>query len=167
MQRLVAAAGLVWLQACSVSGSTDPAAGNFLAVGTWGADGSGFIVRDSTVHIHIACTKGDFPVPKVLDAQGRFVVSGTYVLRAYPVQREDLPAQLSGVVRGSRLTFSIAVDDTVNRKPVALGPITVVFGQEPTMMPCPICRAAADSLGMQRRAPQRLFDRIRGLLNGW
>ena len=165
--RLVLIAGLMCLQACGLSSATDSPAGDRLLAGTWGADGSGAIVRDSTVHIHIACTKGDFPVPMSLDAQGRFVVSGTYVLRAYPIQREDLPAQLSGVVRGSRLTFSIAVNDTVNKKPVALGPITVTFGQEPKMGPCPICRTPDDSLAMQRPRARSLATRLRAFLTSW
>lgn len=167
VQRLALTAGLMWVQACAVSSAADSTPSDHLSAGTWGAEGSGAIVGDSTMHIHVACTKGDFPTPKSLDAQGRFVVSGTYVLRAYPVQREDLPAQLSGAVSGNRFTFSIAVNDTVNRKPVVLGPITVSFGREPKMGPCPICRRPGDSLAMQQPAVRSLAARIRDLLNRW
>lgn len=76
-----------------------------------------------------------------LDANGRFTTDGSYVLRAYPVQiGPSLPAQFSGRVAGGTLTLAIAVNDTVERKVVALGPITVIYGREPKMGPCPICR---------------------------
>ncbi|MFP5356708.1 MAG: hypothetical protein ACLGIK_16475, partial [Gemmatimonadota bacterium] len=65
---------------------------------------------------------------------------GQYVLRAYPVLvGPPLPARFSGVVRGNLLTLSVAVDDTVEKKLVALGPITVVLGRDPKLGPCPIC----------------------------
>jgi hypothetical protein len=92
----------------------------------------------------MGCTKGDFPAPIMLDEDGRFRVSGSYVLRAYPIQREALPAQLAGIVQGNRLTFTIAVNDTVNKVPVALGPVTLTFGVEPRMANCPICRDPAE-----------------------
>lgn len=49
----------------------------------------------------------------MLDGQGRFRVEGGYLLRAFPIAREILPADLSGVVEGWRLKFAIAVNDTV------------------------------------------------------
>jgi len=114
-----------------------------LALGTWGADGAGVIVTESLVHVHIGCTKGDFALPATLDADGRFNVPGSYILRAYPVQLgPSHPARFAGVVRGSSLTLSVAVDDTVEKKLVALGPVTILLGREPKLGPCPICATA-------------------------
>jgi hypothetical protein len=77
----------------------------------------------------------------LLDAKGRFTIDGSYVLRAFPVQvGPSLPAQFSGRVAGGTLSMAIAVNDTVERKLVAVGPITVVFGRQPQMGTCPICR---------------------------
>ena len=119
-----------------------PPSDGFLAVGTWGGENSGVIVTDSASHVHVGCTFGDMPGSIPLDASGRFTVDGSYVLRAYPVQvGPSLPAQFSGRVEGGRLTLAIAVNDTVEKKVVALGPITVVYGRDPQMGPCPICRA--------------------------
>jgi hypothetical protein len=119
-----------------------PPAGSRLAIGTWGGDNSGVIVTDSAAHVHVGCTFGDMPGTIELDANGRFTVDGDYVLRAYPVQLgPSLPAQFSGRVIGRTLTLAIAVNDTVEKKVVALGPITVEFGRTPEMGPCPICRA--------------------------
>jgi len=62
------------------------------------------------------------------------------VLRAYPIMiGPELPAQFSGRVSGRILTMAIAVNDTVEKKVVALGPITVVYSRTPNMGPCPIC----------------------------
>jgi hypothetical protein len=134
---------MVGLLAGSCSGSSLlPPSDGILAVGTWGGDNSGVIVTDSVVHVHVGCTFGDLPGNVQLDATGRFTIDGSYVLRAYPIQTgPSLPAQFSGRVAGRTLTLAIAVHDTVERKVVALGPITVVYGREPEMGPCPICRA--------------------------
>ncbi len=119
-----------------------PPSDNVLALGTWGGDNSGVIVTDSAAHVHVGCTFGDMPGNIQLDANGRFTIDGSYVLRAYPVQvGPPLPAQFSGRVAGRTLTLAIAVNDTVEKKVVALGPITVVYGRQPQMGPCPICRA--------------------------
>ena len=42
-------------------------------------------------------------------------------------------------MKGETLTLAIAVDDTVEKRVVAVGPVSVVFGREPKMGPCPIC----------------------------
>ena len=126
---------------CSDSELLPPADGK-LALGTWGGDNSGVIVTDEITHVHVGCTFGNMPGNIQLDASGRFTIDGSYVLRAYPVQiGPELPAQFSGRVLGGTLTLAIAVNDTVEKKLVALGPVTVVHGREPDMGPCPICRA--------------------------
>lgn len=130
---------LLAITACGTSAGTEGPPGDQLPVGRWGAVDQGVIVTADLVHIHVGCTKGDFPAPVQLDAQGRFQVDGTYMLRAYPIPRETLPAQISGVVSGRRLTLSIAVNDTVLKKPTSVGPITVTLGVEPRMANCPIC----------------------------
>lgn len=111
-----------------------------LVQGTWGGDNVAFIVETSTTHIHVGCTNGDFPAPIAVDGTGRFNVAGSYVLRAYPIQiGPSLPAQLTGVVRGRIVTFTISVNDTVEKKLVVLGPESATFEQVPRMGPCPIC----------------------------
>ncbi len=111
-----------------------------LLVGTWGGDNAAFIVESSTTHVHVGCTNGDFPASIAIDDEGKFSVSGSYVLRAYPIQvGPSLPAQLTGLVDGRRLTFTVSVNDTVEKKLVVLGPESVTFGQTPRMGPCPIC----------------------------
>ena len=136
----VALLGLL-ASSCSESSLLPPSSG-LLAIGTWGGENSGVIVTDSAAHVHVGCTFGDMPGNIQLDANGRFTIDGSYILRAYPVQLgPSLPAQFSGRVTGGTLTLAIAVNDTVEKKVVALGPIAVVYGRQPEMGPCPICRA--------------------------
>lgn len=126
---------------CARTDSVLPPPGNQLALGQWGGENAGILVENDVAHVHIDCTFGNFPMPITLDANRRFSVAGSYVLRAYPVQTgPDLPAQFAGVLEGSRLTFTVAVNDTVEKRVVALGPTTVVYKREPKMQNCPICR---------------------------
>jgi len=137
------ALAVIALAGCARSSSAPPPA-DHLAVGTWGGEGAAVVVGDRQVHVHIGCTKGDFVRPAAL-ADGRFNVAGTYILRAFPVQLgPELPARFTGVVRGSLLTLAVAVDDTVERKLVALGPVTIVLGRAPRMGPCPVCADAVN-----------------------
>jgi hypothetical protein len=139
LHRATLAFGLL-LSACTASGPLPPSDGT-LAIGDWGGDNAGVIVTAEITHVHIGCTFGDMPPAIALDASGRFTVDGSYVLRAYPIQiGPELPAQFSGRVVGRTLTLAVAVNDTVEKKVVALGPITVVYGRTPNLGPCPICR---------------------------
>ncbi|HEV8363484.1 MAG TPA: hypothetical protein VGQ52_08185 [Gemmatimonadaceae bacterium] len=128
-----------------------------LSVGTWGGENAGLIVNDTIAHVHIACTLGNFPAPVAVDENGRFNVTGTYVLRAYPVFVGPYhPAQFAGQITGNRLTLTVTVSDTVEKKTVTVGPVTVTFKQEPRMGPCPICKKPGDmaqgsSLGLTGR----------------
>ena len=112
-----------------------------LAKGTWGGNNAAVIVTDSQAHVHIGCTFGDVPGPVPVADDGTFSVAGSYVLRAYPVMvGPPLPAQFSGRVTGSLMTLTVVVNDTVAKKTQTLGPVSVTYGKEPSMGPCPICR---------------------------
>ena len=112
-----------------------------LSPGTWGGDNAGVIVDDTLAHVHIGCTFGDFKGPTTLDAQGHFTKAGSYVLKAYPIQvGPSMPAQFTGTVDGNKLTLTVVVNDTIEKKPTTLGPVVVIYGKEPQMGPCPICR---------------------------
>jgi hypothetical protein len=137
---LVAGAVLV-VAACNGGRATGGTSADTLMPGTWGGENAAAIVDDTIAHVHIGCTFGDFRPPVALDQDARFSVEGSYTLRAFPVAvGPSLPAVFTGVVNGNQLTISVAVNDTVEKKLVALGPVTVVLGREPRMGPCPICR---------------------------
>ena len=105
--------------------------------GTWGGDNAGLIVTDSAVHVHIACTLGDAVGPIHPDANGRFEATGTYNVDAYPVDRGIThPATFSGQIIGQTMTLTVSLTDTAR----VLGPVTLIYGKEPKMGPCPICR---------------------------
>lgn len=114
----------------------------YLTLGTWGGEGAGVIATDSVTHVHIGCTFGDIVGRVALDQDGRFTASGNYVPRAYPVQQgPSVPAQFSGRLGagGRTLTLAVAVNDTVEKRLLSLGPVTVVLNREPELGPCPIC----------------------------
>jgi hypothetical protein len=105
--------------------------------GTWGGDNAGLIVTDTDVHVHIGCTLGDAVGPIHPDANGRFEATGTYNVDAYPVDRGIThPATFSGQITGQTMTLTVALTDTAR----VLGPVTLTYGKEPMMGPCPICR---------------------------
>jgi len=153
--------------ACSTEAVEGPPADGKLARGTWGGDSAGVIVNDTITHVHMGCTYGDIPGRVVLDADGRFTVSGSYLLRAYPVAiGPTMPAQFTGRVSGSTLTITVSVRDTIGNVTVVRGPASVRLGTTPRMANCPICstpgdRAAAARASMQRSAaptPSRWYD---------
>jgi hypothetical protein len=135
---LIAVASLV-VANCD-SDSVAPPDHDFISIGKWGGDFNGAIVTDTGVHVHVGCTYGDIIGRVALDADGKFDVEGSYLLRAYPVAvGPTMPAQFVGTVRGSNLTLIVAVNDTIEHKIKVLGPVTIRFGKEPVMGPCPIC----------------------------
>lgn len=136
---------LLALMACGASSVGDPPADGLLAIGTWGGNEAGVLVGDTLTHVHIGCTFGDLRGRVTLDADGRFTRTGSYVLRAFPVQiGPAMPATFTGRVSGQTLTLSVTVRDTIEKKDVAFGPISARLGTEPTMANCPICRIPGD-----------------------
>jgi hypothetical protein len=105
--------------------------------GTWGGDNAGVIVTNSSTHVHIGCTVGDVHQALETDAEGRFDVPGIYNITAYPVYRgPDHPARFTGRIAGQVMTFGVQLTDTA----FVLGPVQLLYGKEPQMGPCPICR---------------------------
>ena len=121
------------LLACSAATSTPITD----VTGTWGGDNAGMIVTGANVHVHIGCTLGDAVGPIHPDADGRFEFEGKYNVDAYPVDRGIThPARFSGRIVGSTMTLTVTLTDTAR----VLGPVDLVYGKEPKMGPCPICR---------------------------
>jgi hypothetical protein len=139
----VAAASM--LVACSAAQPILPPSDGRVAVGTWGGDSGGLIAGDTATHVHIGCTFGDVSGRIPLDASGRFSVAGSYMLRAYPVQQgPTVPAQFTGQVDGATLVLTVTANDTVTHTTVVRGPVTLRYGDDPRMGPCPICRNPYD-----------------------
>jgi hypothetical protein len=137
---VVTCAAAAVLLGCA-SGSTTPPVDGALPLGNWGSDGAGMIVGDTAMHLHIKCTYGDVSGRVPVDANGRFDVAGSYMLRAYPIAvGPTLPARFSGRLSGANATITVTVNDTVQHQTVVLGPVIVTYGKEPRMWPCPICR---------------------------
>lgn len=124
---------------CSAGASLPPFDGS-LAIGTWGGDGAGMIVSDTSMHLHVGCTYGDVS-GRVPIVNGRFDAAGSYMLRAYPIAvGPTVPARFVGTVSGNSATITVTVDDTVQHQTVVKGPVTVAYGRQPQLGPCPICK---------------------------
>lgn len=138
---VIAGSVAVFGLACSSAVSSVPISDGFIPLGTWGGDSGGMIVGDTAMHLHVACTYGDVSGRIPVSSNGQFDVRGSYVLRAYPITvGPSVPARFIGHVDGSTITVTAIVDDTVEHKTVTRGPVTVKFGDEPRLGPCPICR---------------------------
>lgn len=126
---------------CSQGDTLMPPPGDKLAVATWGGNNAGVIVDDTIAHVHVGCTYGNFTAPITIGSNGQVHASGSYMLRAYPIAiGPSLPAQFNGTLSGARLTFTVVVNDTVEKKTTTLGPAVVYYKQDASMGPCPICR---------------------------
>lgn len=109
--------------------------------GTWGGENAGLIASDTSAHVHIGCTLGDTKGPIHPDADGRFELEGKYNVDAYPVDRGIFhPARFSGEINGITMTLTVVLTDTARQ----LGPVTLTYGKEPKMGPCPICREPSE-----------------------
>jgi hypothetical protein len=125
---------------CSSTAEVLPVDG-LLPMGTWGGDSAGMIVGDTAMHLHIACTYGDVSGRVPLDADGRFDVQGSYLLRAYPIAiGPTYPARFVGRLTGKSAVIIVTVTDTTQHVTVVRGPVTITLGQDPRDLPCPICR---------------------------
>ena len=123
------------LISCATATSTPT--GNLVIQGTWGGDNAGLIVNVDDVHVHIGCTLGDAKGPVQTDLNGHFEATGTYNVDAYPVNRGiEHPAKFSGDVAGNTMTLTVSLTDTGQ----VLGPVTLTYGKQAQMGPCPICR---------------------------
>jgi hypothetical protein len=140
MTRISALPSIIALLACSAATSTPITD----VVGTWGGDNAGMIVSGNDVHVHIGCTLGNAVGPIHPDQNGRFAFDGTYNVDAYPVDRGIThPARFSGRIIGRTLTLTVSLTDTTR----VLGPVALVYGKEPKMETCPICRAPGSGSG--------------------
>src|SRR4051812_34901253 len=112
-----------------------------IPLGTYGGDSGGMIVGDTAMHLHIGCTFGDVSGRVPVDANGRFDVAGSYMLRAYPITiGPAVPARFTGTIDGDRIVVLATIDDTVEHRTVVHGPVSLRLGVEPKLGPCPICR---------------------------
>ncbi|HEY5061931.1 MAG TPA: hypothetical protein VII52_10375 [Gemmatimonadaceae bacterium] len=129
------------IAACASAPNAPPSSDGFIPLGTWGGDSAAMIVGDTAMHLHIGCTYGDVSGRVPVGVDGRFDVTGSYMLRAYPIAvGPSVPARFVGRVDGATIVVTVTVDDTVQHATVVRGPATVTYAQEPRLMQCPICR---------------------------
>jgi len=141
--------GLVLLAGCSSA----PFPPGSVVAGTWGGNNAALMADDTSAHVHIACTYGNVHQSVVIDPNGQFAVTGEYNVRAYPVDAGVFhPARFTGAIIGRKMVLTVQLTDTA----VTLGPVSLVFDQDPAMGPCPICigpRARAEAAARRLMVP--------------
>lgn len=109
--------------------------------GTWGGENAALIADDTSAHVHIGCTYGNVHQVIEPDNAGFFDVPGEQNITAHPVDLGVMhPARFSGRVLHGSMTLTVTLTDTA----VTLGPVKLLYGKEPRMGPCPICRPGMD-----------------------
>ena len=109
--------------------------------GTWGGENAGLMADDTSAHVHIGCTYGNVHQVIEPDNAGFFDVPGEQNITAHPVDLGVMhPARFSGRVLHGSMTLTVTLTDTA----VTLGPVKLLYGKEPRMGPCPICRPGMD-----------------------
>jgi hypothetical protein len=131
---------ILWLSGIALAlgcpGTSGPVA--VLEPGVWGGERANLIVGLDSVRAEFDCASGRLDAPVVLDAQGRFDVSGTFRFEAGPVFA-PVPARWTGsvaIVRGgSQVTLSVLVLDP-KADPRQLGPYHLMSGVRLTLGMC-------------------------------
>jgi hypothetical protein len=136
----VAAVVVIACSSATTTTTLPPFDGN-LPLGNWGGENAGMIVSDTAMHLHIGCTYGDASGRVPVGTGGQFDVAGSYMLRAFPIAvGPAVPARFTGRLDGAKVTITATVNDTVRDTTVVLGPVTVTYGADAKLGPCPICR---------------------------
>ncbi|MFL6227921.1 MAG: hypothetical protein ACJ741_03980 [Pyrinomonadaceae bacterium] len=105
--------------------------------GTWGGDHIGLEVTAQGGQVEYDCASGTIDRKIVLDARGRFHVSGTHVREhGGPVRRDEKPdshpAQYTGSIQGDRMLLTVVEVDTGEM----VGVFKLTRGQQPRVMKC-------------------------------
>ena len=105
--------------------------------GDWGGDHIRLEVTDQGGQVEYDCAHGTIDQRIVLDAQGRFNVSGTHVREhGGPVRKGETEnhqrVQFSGQIRDNKMTLKVSETDTGE----SLGTFTLVYGASTRLMKC-------------------------------
>lgn len=98
--------------------------------GTWGASDVQLVAADSATLVRVGCDDGQFTGHLTLDTDGAFTANGTWTqgFQAGFYFPHPVPAQLTGHVTGTTLTFAVAAANSDGKPVISTGPRTVVLG---------------------------------------
>jgi hypothetical protein len=105
--------------------------------GRWGGTGISIQVDSSGAKLEFDCAHGTIDAPLLLDSDGRFDLSGTFVPeRPGPVrmgqEEKSEPARYSGRLDGETLTLEVHRPGA----PRQMSPLSAVLGKAPRLRKC-------------------------------
>lgn len=105
--------------------------------GVWGGDHLGLTVAAATAHFEFDCASGDAPGPIVLDAEGRFSVTGTFTPESGgPVREGDVSVRRRAVYSGRVTAETMTVDVQLVDSNERVGSFSVAIGRAPRLRKC-------------------------------
>ncbi len=118
--------------ACEENSPTGPKKLDRMPVGAWGGEQISLTVTESGGTFEQFCATGFIEQAILLDADGRFEVTGTYIEnRGGPSVMH--PARFSGSTDGTTATLTVTLTDSDRR----IGPFRFFFGRAVQVSPCP------------------------------
>lgn len=138
MRRRLAALGAVAAISACARSDAPFAPGSHLPFGVWGGDNVEIVATDSATRVRVSCDDGQFEGNITLDTNGRFTANGNWTtdFMAFFYFPQSIPAQVSGRVTGTTLTFAIAAGDSAGTRVISTGPRTAVLGATPAFGAC-------------------------------
>ena len=107
-----------------------------VAAGVWGGPHMRMQVNDDGGTVEYDCAHGTLAQPLVLDAQGRFSVTGTHTREGGPIRVNAAPAgqpaRYTGSVQGRTMTLTATLTD----KEQPVGTFTLTQGSEGRLWKC-------------------------------
>jgi hypothetical protein len=108
-------------------------AGHILRARHWGSNGIELDVRGIFSSIDFDCAHGTITDRFVVDRQGRFDLSGTYVLDGPgPINHPPQPAHYVGDVQGDTMRLTVILVDTGEM----IGPFLLMRGNQGLVVKC-------------------------------
>jgi hypothetical protein len=112
-------------------------AGDPVPIGPWGGAHAALDVTASGGRIEYDCAHGTLDEPLVLDARGRFDVTGSHTLEHGGPVRDDeqlisRPARYTGRVNDARMTLTVTLTDTGE----TIGSFTLIQGETGRVLKC-------------------------------
>ncbi len=128
------ACAVLFVLACKDGSPTEPKKLQRAPLGAWGGEQVSLTVSEQGGGFEKYCARGSIDQPLLLDSNGAFNVSGTYIQnRGGPIGPAE-PARYTGSTDGRTMILRV----TLEKSNEQIGPFTFVFGRATQVPQCPL-----------------------------